>query len=260
MIEFLSKIPIKDIIDLVLVVFFLYETYLLMRKTGTRAIFLGVLAFIAIWVIVSQVFQLRMMGAILDRFISVGFILLVIVFQKEIREFLQALGSNKGIRVIAALFDAKKNNTGEDLKAIMPVVMAVMDLSKRKEGALIAVEQTVPLDTCVETGETLNADISARLIENIFFKNSPLHDGAMIISGKKIKAAGCILPVSQDLTIPKYLGLRHRAALGLSQETDAKIIIVSEETGKISMAYHGELTLGISAERLQQELAAIFRQ
>lgn len=256
MIEFLSKIPVKDIIDIILVVFFLYETYLLVRKTGTLAIFMGVLAFIAIWIMVSQVFQLRMMGAILDRFISVGFILLAVVFQKEIREFLQALGSNKGIRFIANLFDAKNGNTGEDIKTVMPVVMATMEMSKRKEGALIAVEQTVSLDTFVETGEMLNADISARLIENIFFKNSPLHDGAMIISGKKIKAAGCILPVSQDQTIPKYLGLRHRSGLGLSQETDARIIIVSEETGKISIAHQGELILGISAERLQQELVA----
>lgn len=256
MIEFLSKIPIKDIIDIILVVFFLYEIYLLVRKTGTRAIFIGVLAFLAIWIIVSQVFQLRMMGAILDRFISVGFILLIVVFQKEIREFLQALGSNKGIRFIANLFDAKKDNPGEDLKAVMPIVTAAMDMSKRKEGALIAVEQTVSLDTFVGTGETLNADVSARLIETIFFKNSPLHDGAMIISGKKIKAAGCILPVSQDPAIPKHLGLRHRSGLGLSQETDAKIIIVSEETGKISMAHQGELILEISEERLQQELVA----
>jgi uncharacterized protein (TIGR00159 family) len=256
MIEFLSKIPIKDIVDIVLVVFFLYETYRLVRKTGTRTIFMGVLAFLAIWIVVSQVFQLRLMGAILDRFINVGFILLVVVFQKEIREFLQALGSNKGIRFITKLFDVKKNNTGEDLKSIMPIVMAAMDMSKRKEGALIAIEQTVSLDTFVETGEMLNANINARLIENIFFKNSPLHDGAMIISGIKIKAAGCILPVSQDQTIPKHLGLRHRSGLGLSQETDAKVIIVSEETGKISLAYQGKLTLGISAERLQQELAA----
>lgn len=255
MIEFLSKIPIKDIVDIVLVCFFLYETYLLVKKTGTRAIFMGVLAFIALWIIISQVFQLRMMGEILDRFINVGFILLVIVFQKEIREFLQALGSNKGLRFIAKLLDAKKNSTSEDIKAIMPVVMAAMDMARRKEGALIAVEQTVSLETYIETGEILNADISARLIENIFFKNSPLHDGAMVISGKKIKAAGCILPVSQDQDIPKSLGLRHRSGLGLSQETDARVIIVSEETGKISLAYQGELVIGISAERLQQELA-----
>jgi uncharacterized protein (TIGR00159 family) len=257
MIEFLSKIEIKTIIDICLVGFFLYETYLLMKKTGTVSIFMGVLAFIAMWILVFHVFKLRIMGAILDRFINVGFILLVVVFQKEIRDFLQALGSNKGIRFIVKLFNTKsKNNTDENLRSIMPVVLAAMDMAKRKEGALIAVEQIVSLEPFVETGEIMNADISARLIENIFFKNSPLHDGAMIISGKKIKAAGCILPVSQDQNIPKHLGLRHRSGLGLSQETDAKIVIVSEETGKISLAYRGALSIGISAERLQQELVA----
>jgi uncharacterized protein (TIGR00159 family) len=246
---------IKDVIDILLVAFFLYETYLLMKKTGTTTIFIGVLAFIALWILVYQVFEMRLMGAILDQFISVGFTLLVIVFQKEIREFLQALGSNKGLKFIANIFKVRgKNGITEDISYIMPIVMAVMDMSKRKEGALIAIQQDIPLDTFVETGEILNATINARLIENIFFKNSPLHDGAMIISGKKIKAAACILPVSQRHDIPKYLGLRHRSALGLSEETDAKIIIVSEENGKISVAENGQLHVHISAEKLQQML------
>ena len=248
---------IKDVIDILLVAFFLYETYLLMRKTGTTAIFLGVLSFIAIWILVSQVFEMRLMGAIFDKFISVGFIIIVIVFQKEIREFLQALGSNKGLGIIKNLFKPKsKTDVDENIGYIMPIVLAAMDLAKRKEGALIAIQQTIPLDRFVETGEILNANISSRLIENIFFKNSPLHDGAMIISGKRIKAAACILPVSADHDIPKYLGLRHRSGLGLSQETDAKVIIVSEETGKISLAYQGKLLLGISAEELQKKLAS----
>ena len=256
MTEFLSNIQIKTIIDVCLVVFLLYETYLLMKKTGTVSIFMGVLAFVAIWILVSHVFQLQFTGAILDRFINAGFIILVVVFQKEVRDFLKTLGSNRGLRFIIELFNTNKTNTDENLTLIMPVVLAAMNMAKWKEGALIVIEQTVPLDTFVETGEILNADISTRLIENIFFKNSPLHDGAMIISGKKIKAAGCILPVSQDQYIPKHLGLRHRSGLGLSQETDAKIIIVSEETGRISLAYRGELIVGFSAERLQQELVA----
>jgi len=248
---------IKDIIDILLVAFFLYETYILMRKTGTTAIFIGVLAFIAIWILVSRVFEMRLMGAILDKFVSVGFILLAIVFQKEIREFLQALGSNKGLGFIKNLFKPQsKNDIDENISYIMPIVLAAMDLAKRKEGALIAIQQTIPLDRFVETGEVLNANISSRLIENIFFKNSPLHDGAMIISAKRVKAAACILPVSQDHDIPKELGLRHRAALGLSQETDAKIIIVSEETGKISLAYEGKLFHAISGEELQNRLVS----
>jgi uncharacterized protein (TIGR00159 family) len=249
------QFSIKDVIDILLVAFFLYETYLLMRKTGTTAIFLGVLAFVAIWILVSQVFEMRLMGAIFDKFISVGFIILAIVFQKEIREFLQALGSNKGLGFIKNLFRTKgKNDIDEDIGFIMPIVLATMDLAKRKVGALIAIQQTIPLDRFVETGEVLNANISSRLIENIFFKNSPLHDGAMIISGRRIKAAACILPVSQNHDIPKELGLRHRSALGLSQETDAKVIIVSEETGKISLAYQGKLFYNISAEELQNKL------
>jgi uncharacterized protein (TIGR00159 family) len=248
---------IKDIIDILLVAFFLYQTFLLMRKTGTTAIFLGVLSFIAIWILVSQVFEMRLMGAIFDKFISVGFIIIVIVFQKEIREFLQALGSNKGLGFIKKILKPKsKNDVDENISYIMPIVLAAMDLAKRKEGALIAIQQTIPLDRFVETGEVLNANISSRLIENIFFKNSPLHDGALIISGKRIKAAACILPVSQNHDIPKHLGLRHRSALGLSQETDAKVIIVSEENGKISLAHQGKLFLYISAEELQKKLVS----
>jgi uncharacterized protein (TIGR00159 family) len=147
-----------------------------------------------------------------------------------------------------------EDNVEESISYIMPIVMASMDMAKRKEGALIAIEQDVSLNTFVETGEIINANISTRLIENIFFKNSPLHDGAMIIAGKKIKAAACILPVSQNHDIPKRYGLRHRSALGLSEETDAKVIIVSEETGKISLAYKGKLHAAISAEELQKLL------
>ena len=248
---------IKDVIDIILVAFFLYETYILMRKTGATPIFLGVLSVIAIWILVSHVFEMRLMGAIFDKLISVGFIIIVIVFQKEIREFLQALGSNKGLGFIKNLFKPKnKNDIDENISYIMPIVLAAMDIAKRKEGALIAIQQTMPLDRFVETGEVLNANITSRLIENIFFKNSPLHDGAMIISAKKIKAAACILPVSQNHDIPKELGLRHRSALGLSQESDAKIIIVSEETGKISLAHKGKLFLNISAEELQDKLVS----
>ncbi|GHT72846.1 membrane protein [Bacteroidia bacterium] len=248
---------IKDAIDVLLVAFFLYETYLLMKKTGATAIFLGVLSFIVIWLLVAKVFDMRLMGNILDKFISVGFILLAIVFQKEIREFLQTMGSNKGIKMLLKWFRPKEEgNVGDNISYVMPIVMASMDMAKRKEGALIAIQQDIPLDTFVETGEEINANISARLIENIFFKNSPLHDGALIIANKRIKAAGCILPVSQNHNVPKRYGLRHRAALGLSEETDAKVIIVSEETGKISLAYRGQLYAGISAEELQNRLVS----
>ena len=131
-----------------------------------------------------------------------------------------------------------------------------MNLSKTNTGALIAVQGDIQMGLYEQTGEIVNADISSRLIENIFFKNSPLHDGAMIIVGKKIKAAGCILPISQNPNIPNHLGLRHRAGLGISQETDAKVIIVSEERGRISFASQGRLKLNITPEDLQRLLIA----
>jgi uncharacterized protein (TIGR00159 family) len=228
-----------------------------MRKTGASTIFLGVLAFISIWLLVSKIFQMRLIGSIMDKFIDVGLILLIVVFQREIRQFLQGLGSNKGIQAVVRLFRPRKKSTlNDDISYIMPIVMAAINMAKRKEGALIAIRQNVSLDTFVETGEEIDANISARLIENIFFKNSPLHDGAMIISGKKIQAAACILPVSQRLDIPKRYGLRHRSALGLAEQTDAKVIIVSEETGKISLAHNGQLITNISPEELQKILIA----
>ena len=136
----------------------------------------------------------------------------------------------------------------------MPIVMAAMNMSKGKVGALIVIERLVPLDDIAMTGDQIDAVINQRLIENIFFKNSPLHDGAMVISKMRVRAAGCILPVSHDLSIPKELGLRHRAALGMSQESDAVAVIVSEETGSISVAMKGELRLRLSAEELESIL------
>ena len=136
----------------------------------------------------------------------------------------------------------------------MPIVMASMNMSKSKVGALIVIERSVPLDDIVLTGDLIDATINQRLIENVFFKNSPLHDGAMVISKKRIKAAGCILPVSHDLDIPKELGLRHRAAMGISQESDAVAVVVSEETGGISVAVRGNFRLRLSAEELESIL------
>ena len=250
-----TNFGIKDAIDILLVAFFLYESYLIVKKTRTTAIFLGVLTFIMFWLLTAKVFEMRMIGGILNKFIDVGFILLIVVFQRELREFLQTFGNNKGIRAIIKLFKSKRNEAISDsISYIMPIVMAAINMTKRKEGALIAIQQEMSLNTYIETGEEINADISTRLIENIFFKNSPLHDGAMIITDKRIKATACILPVSQRQDLPKRYGLRHRSALGLSEQTDAKIIVVSEETGKISLAHKGQLYTNVSTEELQKLL------
>ncbi len=139
----------------------------------------------------------------------------------------------------------------------MPIVYACMNMAKSKTGALIVIQQKVPLDNYEKTGDIIDANINSRLIENIFFKNSPLHDGALIIAGDQIKAAGCILPVSHDTNIPRSLGLRHRSALGISQATDAVAVVVSEETGGISIAYHGNLTTRLSSTELEHRLSQL---
>ena len=150
---------------------------------------------------------------------------------------------------VAANSDEYKDE--EDKETIMPIVLACMDMARSKEGALIVIERAIRLDDIVDTGDRIDANINQRLIENIFFKNSPLHDGAIVISNKRIKAARCILPVSHSHSIPKELGLRHRAAMGISQDSDAIAIVCSEETGRISVAIKGEFHLRLSAEELE---------
>ena len=246
---------IKDLIDVLLVAFFLYQTYKLMKSSGTLGIFSGVVSFGVVWILMSQILEMRLMGAILDKFISVGFVVLIVLFQDEIRRFLLALGSHKGWKFLAKLFSTREDTGEKEGKYIAPVVLSCMNMARKKTGALIVVERDMDLALYEHTGEMFNADVNARLIENIFFKNSPLHDGAMIISDNKIRAAGCILPVAQNANIPKELGLRHRSGLGMSMETDAMVIIVSEERGRISVAHLGNLCVNVSAEELQQILS-----
>lgn len=244
---------IKDFIDILLVAFFLYYTYKLMKASGSINVFTGILIFILIWLVVSQVLEMRLLGSIFDQLVSVGVLALIVLFQEEIRRFLLTLGSHHHASAIVRFFTGDKKSANEHAD-IIPIVMACINMSKQKVGALIVLEHDVPLDEVMRTGEMINADINQRLIENIFFKNSPLHDGAMVISNKRIKAAGCILPVSHNLDIPKDLGLRHRAAMGISQVSDAHAIIVSEETGGVSVAYKGQFYLRLSSEELEAML------
>lgn len=243
---------VKDFVDILLVAFLLYYTYKLMKASGSINVFVGILVFIVIWLIVSQVLEMRLLGSIFDKLVSVGVLALIVLFQDEIRRFLLTLGSNHASALVRFFTGSKKERM--EKSDIMPIVLACLSMSKQKVGALIVIEKSIPLDDIVRTGEIIDADINQRLIENIFFKNSPLHDGAMVISHKRIKAAGCILPVSHNLDIPKELGLRHRAALGVSQETDAYAIVVSEETGGISVAHRGEFYLRLTAEELERIL------
>ena len=248
---------LKDIIDIISVAMMLYYIYRLMRESRSLNVFIGIMLFILIWLFVSQVLEMRLLGSILDKLVSVGVIALSVIFQEDIRKFLYELGTQKGMRRLVNFFKSNKVKEKEvDRETIIPIVMACMSMSKKYVGALIVIERGVPLNDIVDTGDLIDARINQRLIENIFFKNSPLHDGAMIISNRRIKAAGCILPVSHNLGIPKELGLRHRAAMGISQNSDAIAVVVSEETGRISVAIKGEFHLRLSAEQLESILTA----
>lgn len=248
---------LKDIIDIISVAMMLYYIYRLMRESRSLNVFIGIMLFILIWLFVSQVLEMRLLGSILDKLVSVGVIALIVIFQEDIRKFLYELGTQKGMRRLVNFFKSNKVKEKEvDRETIIPIVMACMSMSKKYVGALIVIERGVPLNDIVDTGDLIDARINQRLIENIFFKNSPLHDGAMIISNRRIKAAGCILPVSHNLGIPKELGLRHRAAMGISQNSDAIAVVVSEETGRISVAIKGEFHLRLSAEQLESILTS----
>ena len=247
---------IKDVIDIVLVALMLFYIYRLMKESRSLNVFMGILVFVVLWLLVSQVLGMKLLGSIMDKLVSVGVIGLIIIFQEDIRKFLYNLGAHQRTRALRRLFyKGDKELDREHLKqVIMPIVMSCMSMSKKKIGALIVLQRASPLDDIVATGERIDAAVSQRLIENIFFKNSPLHDGAMVIADHRIKAAGCILPVSHDLNIPKELGLRHRAALGITHESDCLAIVVSEETGGISVAIRSQFQLRLTAEKLESIL------
>jgi len=249
---------IKEIIDIALVVFLLYQTYRLLNKSGASNIFIGILTVIIIWFLVSFVFRLELLGSILNQLMSVGVFGLIVLFQDEIKRFLSRMGSrNRGafMNFIKRVFGSKKGEKKEHNLDIVQIVLACNSLSRSNTGALIVIKRSTDLGLYVQSGELINANINARLIENIFFKNSPMHDGAIIIEGRKIRSAGSILPVSKNQSIPKRLGLRHRAALGISEATDAVAVIISEESGKISWAANGEITVNVKPEELEHFLS-----
>lgn len=251
---------IKDAIDIILVATMLYYIWRLMKSSGSLNIFYGILVFIVTWIVVSQILEMKLLGSIFDKLVSVGVLALIVLFQEEIRRFFLTLGSQRKLNAIARFFIKKlPTDEEEEEELLMRIVLACDYMSKNMVGALIVVEKEMSLMDIIKSGETINANINTELIKNIFFKKSPLHDGAMIISRKRIMAAGCILPVSHSLNIPKELGLRHRAALGITSQSDAIAIIVSEETGAISVAQRGEFHLHIECNELENYLRSAIK-
>lgn len=247
---------IKDIIDILLVAFILFAIYRILRRSGASNLFWGILAFIFTWLLVSFVFHLELTSALFDRFVSVGAIALIVIFQEEIRGFFYRIGARFNMEQIKDRLSKikHKQNAHQQAEAILK---ACEHMSGSKTGALIVITNQQELNTFADTGETIDASLSSRLIENIFFKNTPLHDGAVIVREGRILSAACILPISKNTSLPKRYGLRHRAALGITEKTDAWAIVVSEETGKISLA-KGEAIKTITLHELEQQLAVIF--
>jgi uncharacterized protein (TIGR00159 family) len=244
-----------DVLDVLVVAFLLYKVYELLKGSAAMSIFIGIVAIYALWWLCSRVLDMKLLGALLEKFIGVGVLALIIVFQPELRRFLIMLGSNTFIAknpITKKFF--KWQPQGRPSNEIIPLVKASASMSKAKTGAIIVLERNTDLKFYADTGDMMDAEVSKRLIENIFFKNSPLHDGAIIISNNKIKAARCVLPVTDNSDLPANFGMRHRAAIGITEQSDAIAIIVSEETGQISVANDGKIVANLSAEELEKYL------
>ncbi|MEA3504703.1 MAG: diadenylate cyclase CdaA [Bacteroidota bacterium] len=254
------NIRLLDIIDIILVAILLYQIYNLLKGTSAINIFIGILALILIWRLVSAL-EMELLSKILGGFISVGFIALIIVFQPEIRRFLLLLGTANVINQLqSTLFFGKIKLSETQKLSIDPIVNACEEMSKTNTGALIILTKKNKLQQLIDTGEKIESLISGVLIENIFYKNSPLHDGAIIIHKNKIRAARCVLPITKNENFPPDYGLRHRAAAGVSEQSDAIAIIVSEQTGKISYAKGGSLHIHLTPVQLKKFLLDEYKE
>lgn len=252
--SFLSFRIITDGLDILFVAYLLYQLYMLTKETVAFNIFIAIFGIFLFWLLVKAL-NMQLTGAILKQVFSVGSIALVVLFQPEIRRFLVNLGTKYRTRYrfrFERLFSSEAESV-PDIK-VKSIATACIHMSESKTGALIVITRTSSLQAYAETGDIINANTSSRLLENIFFKNSPLHDGAVIIEKDRIHAARCILPVSDSRNLPANLGLRHRAALGITENTDALAIIVSEETGNVSIADHGTIHENLSKSDLIQNL------
>ncbi len=248
-----------DIVDILLVAFLMYQVYSLIRGTVAFNIFIGIIGIYLIYTIVNML-KMKLLSSILGAVIGGGAIALIIVFQQEIRGFLIYIGSryfqNRNFN-LEKLFGTTSVNKTYSL-SLESVYKASQKLSASHTGALIIISRGSSLNLYAETGDILNARISSRLIESIFVKNSPLHDGAIIIENNKILAARCVLPFTNKTNLPPHLGMRHRAGLGISESTDAFVIIVSEERGEISIAENGYLIPNLSHSEFKNLLKKRF--
>ena len=237
------------IIDLTLVVFLLYCFFKIVKGSRAWQLIKGIaLLIVATWI--SGLFNLKILNWILSGIMNVGVIAIIVIFQPELRRGLEQLGTNK----LTKFFGIDKDLSTKTKEDIYKVVIAATELSKTKTGALIVIERDIKIQDIIATGIPMNAEVSPQLLVNIFEPKTPLHDGAVVISGNKIAAAACVLPLADDKDIAKELGTRHRAAIGISKESDSIVVVVSEETGKISVAKDGTLIADIREDVLKKIL------
>lgn len=245
---------LHDFVDILLVAFLMYQMYQLIKGTVAIHIFAGIFILYLIWLIVRAL-NMQLLSAILGQIMGVGVIALLVIFQQEIRRIALLIGTKYLAGFNLSLDGLVENFVGRDENVkVHAIIRACVNMAESGTGALVVIANKSQLDSYSETGQMLDAKTSIDLIETIFFKNSPLHDGAAIVIGDRIHAARCVLPVSENQNIPKELGLRHRSAVGITEVTDASVIVVSEETRQISYVKYGEITRNISPIRLRQIL------
>lgn len=252
-IKFLQLLRISDIIDIIIVSVILYYLINLIRETRAMQLVKGII-FLFIVFFISQWLKLNALNYILGGAMQIGAFAIIVIFQPELRNLLERMGRFKVGRII----DFAADTSDEDMQRVIEsVALAAVNMSESKTGALIVMERATRLGEFISTGTMLDASVSSGLLENIFVPNTPLHDGAVIIRNDRIVTAGCLLPLTANNNLSRDLGTRHRAAIGLSEVTDAAIIVVSEETGKISLALNGSLTRNLSKESLVKALTKI---
>ena len=248
--NYLLLVRFTDILDVIIIAFLVYKLLDLVKSTRAENILKGVVIFLlALWL--SEIFHLNGIAYILGNMVQVGILALIILFQPEIRQILEKLGS-RNIRLLRAFTPAQQQTELE--KAIDQTVIACSEMSKTKTGVLIVFERHILLDDMVRSGTTLDAAVSSELLKNIFFVKAPMHDGAVIIRHGRILGAGCMLPLSKNVNLSRDLGMRHRAGIGMSENSDAVVVIVSEETGSISVAVGGMLKRHLMPETLSKLL------
>ncbi len=241
---------VSTVVDIAIVIFIIYKAFDLLKETRAWQLFKGII-FLIIITFVSGMLKLNILYYILSSLMSYGVIMLIIIFQPELRRALEQLGTTNRF---TRFFGMDKDINAKTKENIYKVAIAAMELSKAKKGALIVLERDIKIQDIISTGIAINAEISPQLLVNIFEPKTPLHDGAVVISNNQIAAASCMLPLSDDKDIARELGTRHRAAIGISKESDAIVVVVSEETGKVSIAKDGTLIADVREDVLKKIL------